>query len=107
MRYVVMFLEFIELGQGACRHREGESKLIVCERKVTNAGDDCEAACSEHEPCIGYYKSPHKCWLIPTSETCPDGYQIANKGDGKLATSSDDVIKYNNLPSVTCHKKVM
>ena len=39
---------------------------------------DCEAACTAHKPCVGYFyfKGPGICYLVPSSHSCPTGFSL-------------------------------
>ena len=61
---------------------------------------DCEADCTTHEPCVGYFyfELAEHCFLIPSTHSCPTGYSLVVRSV-TAATSNDleagDINGYN------------
>ena len=74
--------------KGTCRVN-GEI-VTTCENHPIYSWSDCEAACTTHEPCVGYYHFglADFCYLIPSTHSCPTGYSLVI-GSVTAATSND------------------
>ena len=64
-------------------------RATTCENYSVFSLSDCEAACTTHEPCVGYLYSYGFCYLIPSTHSCPTGYDLYLFSLGTPATSDD------------------
>ena len=63
------------INDGSCLVN-GKTSWTRCEKLAVDDLSDCEAACTAHEPCLGYFFD-YLCYLIPSNHSCPTGYYLS------------------------------
>ena len=82
------------INDGSCLVN-GKSSWTRCEKFAVDDLSDCEAACTAHEPCVGYFFDGDFCYLIPSNHSCPTGYYLSIKSIGEYST--DTAASINDL----------
>ena len=68
--------------------------VTTCDISGNVSLSECEADCTTHEPCVGYFyfsrtgPLAEHCFLIPSTHSCPTGYSLVVRSV-TAATSND------------------
>ena len=75
-----------------------------CKNSPISTLTDCEAACTAHEPCVGYeyQESKSLCYLIPSSRSCPTGYTLNNRS---ITAATSNELEAYEYPGMVCYGK--
>ena len=96
------------MDQGTCRH-SADKNLNRCQSYDVSSINDCRAACTSYEPCLGYIymtgDSP-LCELIPSSNACPSNYELLKNFYTKLAKTANAIIQGGAKDNSQCYVKM-